>query len=134
VTGSYRGTAAAFDAIAMVAAAYVLTRGSFGDPAANVALWGSAAAAVIAGLVVLTNGPAAIGWAAVGYMLFAALVSVQAPPVLLAGAATPRAALLLLLAVAYLPILHRPRGSLGLGIAVAVATAVVLRVAVERVA
>lgn len=123
MTGSYRGMAAAFDAIAMVAAAHVLTGGSFGDPSANVVLWGSAAAAVLAGLVVLTNAPAVIGWAAVGYVMFAALL------------ATPRPVpLLLLLAVAYMPILQRPRGSVALGIAVALATAVVLRVVIERLA
>lgn len=123
MTSSFRGVVAAFDAIAMVAAAYTLTRGSFTDPVANLVLWGSAAAAIVAGLVVLTGGPAAVGWAAVGYVLFAALL------------ATPRPIpLLLLLAVAYMPILQRPRGSLALGISVAAGFALVLYVVADRVA
>ena len=50
----------------MVGVAFALTEGSFGDPAANVVLWGSAAAAVVATIVVLGRGPTELGWAAVG--------------------------------------------------------------------
>ena len=121
MTGSLRGVVAAFDAIAMVAAAYTLTGGSFAHASANVVLWGSAAAAVVAALVVLVNGPALIGWLAVGYVLFAALLAPSGP--------TPPLALL---AVAYMPILQRPRGSLGLGIALAVLTAVSIGTAFGR--
>jgi hypothetical protein len=117
---SLRAVVAAFDAIAMVAAAFAITRGSFEDPAADLVVWGSAAAAVVAALVVLANGPAAIGWGAVGYVLFAALLATVRP-----------VPLLLLLAVAYMPILERPRGSLAIGLAVAVAVALVLGVVVR---
>jgi hypothetical protein len=117
---SIRAVVAAFDAIAMVAAAFTITRGSFDEPAANVVIWGSAAAAAVAALVVLTNGPAALGWAAVGYVLFAALLATVRP-----------VPLLLLLAVAYMPILERPRGSLAIGLAIAVAAALALAVVVR---
>lgn len=106
----------------MVAAAYTVTRGSLADPAANLVLWGSAAAAIVAALVVLSNGPAVIGWAAVGYVVFAALL-VAARPL----------PLLLLLAVAYMPVLQRPRGSLAVGLAVAALTAVALALLMESV-
>jgi hypothetical protein len=115
-----RGIVAAFDAIAMVAAAFTITRGSFEDPAADVVIWGSAAAAVVAAIVVLTNGPPGLGWAAVGYVLFAAFLATVRP-----------VPLLLLLAVAYMPILQRPRGSLAAGLAIAAATAFTLALAVR---
>ena len=117
---SVRAIVAAFDAIAMVAAAFTITRGSFDDPAADLVIWGSAGAAVVAALVVLTNGPAPLGWAAVGYVLFAAFLATVRPVSLLA-----------LLAVAYMPILDRPRGSLVAGLAIAAATALALAVAVR---
>ncbi len=104
----------------MVAAAYTLTRGSLADPVANVVLWGSAAAAVVAALVVLSNGPAVIGWAAVGYVVFAALLATARP-----------VPLLLLLGVAYMPVLQRPRGSLAAGLGVAVLTALALAVLMQ---
>ena len=103
----------------MVAAAYALTRGSLADPGANRVLWGSAAAAVVAALVILSNGPAVIGWAAVGYIVFAALLATARP-----------VPLLLLLGVAYMPVLQRPRGSLAAGLAIAVLTAAALAVLV----
>jgi hypothetical protein len=117
---SLRATVAAFDAIAMVAAAFTITRGSFDDPAADVVIWGSAAAAVVAAIVVLTDGLPALGWAAVGYVLFAAFLATVRP-----------VPLLLLLAVAYMPILDRPRGSLAAGLGIAAATAFALAVVVR---
>jgi hypothetical protein len=116
VTGTYRGVVAAFDAIAMVAVAFTLTKGSLADRDANVVIWGSAGAAIVAALVVLTNGPAVLAWAAVGYVLFAALLATARP-----------VPLLLLLAVAYMPIIDRPRGSLVTGLAISAVTALVLR-------
>ncbi|MBI2323809.1 MAG: hypothetical protein HYY42_04675 [Chloroflexi bacterium] len=110
-----RAVAASFNAIAMVALAFALTGGSFANVAANTQIWGSAAAAVTAAIVVLTNGPAALGWIAIGYILFAALL--REPPALA----------LLLLAVAYMPILSRPRGSLLSGIGLTVVTALLFR-------
>ncbi|MDE3112374.1 MAG: hypothetical protein KGN00_10920 [Chloroflexota bacterium] len=115
-----RAIAAAFDAIVMIAAAYTITGGSFADPHADIVVWGSAAAAVVAALVVLGSGPAAVGWVAVGYVLFAAFLAVVRP-----------VPLLVLLAVAYMPILPRPRGSLVQGLLIAAATAVVVAIAVR---
>lgn len=115
---SFRGVAAAFDAIAMIAVAMALTRGSFADPEANLVIWGSAGAAVVAALTVLTKGPAWVGWTAIGYMLFASVLATTRP-----------VPLLLLLALAYVPILERPRGSLGAGIAIAVVAALIARAA-----
>ncbi len=113
-----RAIIASFDAIAMVAAAFAITRGSLADPAADVVIWGSAAAAVVAALVVLTRGPAPLGWAAVGYVLFAALLATARPQ-----------PLLMLLAVAYMPILERPRGSLTAGLGIAILSAAILALA-----
>jgi hypothetical protein len=87
---------------------------------ADVHLWGSAAAAVVAALIVLTNGPAEAGWIAIGYVLFAAF------------SAEPPVVLLIALAVAYMPILQRPRGSLLLGISLAAVTAVLIRLVAVR--
>lgn len=110
-----RALAASFNAIAMVAYTFALTGGSFADRYANVAVWGSAAAAVVAALTVLAPLPAVLGWAAIGYVLFAATwgASVGLVPILLAAA--------------FVPLVPRPRGSALLGVAVALATAIVLR-------
>lgn len=107
-----RGIAAAFDAIVMTALAFTVTGGSLADRSADVVLWGSAAAAVVAALVVLTAAPPAIGWAAIGYVLFAAFLAAVRPIPLLA-----------LLAVALMPIVPRPRGSLVAGLLVAAVAA-----------
>lgn len=112
-----RAIVASFDAIAMIAVAFALTGGSLADPAADVVMWGSAVAAVVATLVVLSRGPASLGWIAIGYVLFAALVAIDRP-----------VPLLLMLAVAYMPILQRPRRSLAVGLGIAVGTAVVIAV------
>lgn len=115
-----RAVAASFNAIAMVALAFTLTGGSFADVQANTQVWGSAAAAVTTALVILTNGPASLGWIAIGYVLFAAFW--REPP----------AFVLVLLAVAYMPILQRPRGSLVTGIGLAVVGALLFRLVVTR--
>jgi hypothetical protein len=115
-----RAVTASFNAIAMVALAMALTGGSFADARVTTQIWGSAAAAVSVALVVLTNGPASVAWVGIGYILFAATWAV--PPV----------ALLVLLAVAFMPIVPRPRGSLLFGVGMAMLAAIVLRLAVTR--
>ncbi len=115
-----RGVAAAFDAIVMIALAYTITGGSFADPHADVVLWGSAAAAVVAAITVLTAVPAELGWVAVGYVLFAAFLAAVRP-----------VPLLVLLAVAYVPILRRPHTSLVRGLGLSALTAVVAAIAVR---
>lgn len=113
-----RAIAAAFDAIVMIAVAFTITGASFADRHADVVVWGSAAAAVVAAVTVLTPVPPEIGWVAVGYVLFAALLAVVQP-----------IPLLVLLAVAYMPILPRPRGSLAQGLLMSAVTAVVVAIA-----
>lgn len=118
MAGSFRGVAAAFNAIVMVGAAVSMAPVSFPDSRGDlVVLWGSAGAAVIAALIVLANGPSLIGWAAVGYIAAA-------------GALTPWRThpLPLLLALAFIPLLQRPRGSILLGLAVLVVSAVAVAV------
>jgi hypothetical protein len=115
-----RGVTASFDAIAMVALAMAITGGSFDDQRATIQIWGSAAAAVATALVVLTDGPASVAWVGIGYILFAATWT--ASPVVLLG----------LLALALMPIVPRPRGSLTGGLVVAALTLVVTRLALTR--
>ncbi|HUG05679.1 MAG TPA: hypothetical protein VMQ78_03990 [Candidatus Limnocylindria bacterium] len=77
-------------------------------------LWVPAGAAVVAALVVLTGAGSVLGWISLGLILFAGAISVRAMNV---------TSLLLLLYVAFLPLLPRPRGSLALGIGLSVLTA-----------
>jgi len=118
-----RTVAAVFDATVMVGLALSSTRGSFADPAANVVLWGSAAAAIVAALVVVAGAPAAVGWIAIGYIAFAGLLATARPSLLVFA-----------LAVALMPLVPRPRGSLALGLAIAVVVAVGARYALGPLA
>jgi len=110
MSSTLRAGIAAFDAVAMAVYAYLAT-GGFGNVGTDLILWGSAAAAAIAAFVVSTNGPAALGWVAIGYILFAGLLIAGPELVLIA------------LAVALMPVVQRPRGSLALGISIAVVAA-----------
>lgn len=110
MSAGLRAGIAAFDAVAMAAYAYVAT-GGFGNFGTDLILWGSAAAAALAAFVVSTNGPAILGWIAIGYILFAGLLIAGPELVLIA------------LAFALMPVLQRPRGSLALGISVAAVSA-----------
>src|SRR5256885_16476319 len=94
-----RASVAAFDALAMAAFAYVQT-GGFGNPGIDLMLWGSAAAAAVAAFVVATNGPAVLGWIAIGYILFAGVLLTDSPPL----PPVP-------LAIALLPVVPRPPNS-----------------------
>ena len=110
---SARAIAAAFDAIVMVALAYTWTGGSFADRALDIVLWGSAAAGVTAALVVFGRGPAELGWAAIGYIVFAGLLASALP-----------LPIHLLLAIAFVPMLPRPRGSIVMGLAITALVAI----------
>ena len=110
MSSTLRAGIAAFDAVAMAVYAYLAT-GGFGNVGTDLILWGSAAAAALAAFVVSTNGPAAIGWVAIGYILFAGLLIAGPELVLIA------------LAVALMPVVQKPRGSLALGITIAVVAA-----------
>jgi hypothetical protein len=110
MSANLRAGIAAFDAVAMAVYAYVAT-GGFGNFGTDLILWGSAAAAALTALVISTNGPAALGWIAVGYILFAGVLVAGPELVLIA------------LAVALMPVLQRPRGSLALGISISLVAA-----------
>jgi len=114
-----RASVAAFDALAMALFAYLQT-GGFGNPGIDLMLWGSAAAAAVAAFVVATNGPGVLGWIAIGYILFAAILLTDAPQLLLVA-----------LAIALMPVVQRPRNSLALGIVTATLSAFAWRVAIE---
>jgi hypothetical protein len=114
-----RAAVAAFDALAMAAFAYLQT-GGFGNPGIDLMLWGSAAAAAVAAFVVATNGPAVMGWIAIGYILFAGILLTDAPQLLLIA-----------LAIALMPVVQRPRNSLAFGIVVATLSAFGWRIAIE---
>jgi hypothetical protein len=114
-----RASVAAFDALAMALFAYLQT-GGFGNPGIDLMLWGSAAAAAVAAFVVATNGPSVLGWIAIGYILFAAILLTDAPQLLLVA-----------LAIALMPVVQRPRNSLAIGIVTATLSAFAWRVAIE---
>lgn len=118
-----RTLAAMFDATVMLGVAVSATGGSFADPSANLMLWGSAAAAALAAAVVVAGAPATLGWVAIGYIVFAGLLVAATPHVLL-----------LALALALVPLVPRPRGSLPLGLLVAVVGAVLARLALDSLA
>jgi hypothetical protein len=106
-----RTIVAGFDAAIMAMAAYVETHGSFLITPAHLILWGSAVAAALCAIVVFVGGSSLLAWAAIGYILFGAL---------LAGATQWP---LVALAAALMPLVPRPRGSIWTGLAVATAVA-----------
>jgi hypothetical protein len=111
-----RAFVAGIDALVMGVLAYRETGGSFGVSAAELVLWGAVAAAVVCTVIVLVEGPAAMAWAGIGYVLFGALLTDGSPHLTLTA-----------LALALMPLVPRPRGSLALGLAIAVATALIAR-------
>jgi len=96
--------------------AWVATGGQFGNPNADIVLWGSAAASALAAMVVATKGPATIAWVAIGYIIFAGLLAVEPPQLIVTS-----------LAFALMPVVPRPRDSLAIGLTVASATALLVR-------
>ncbi len=101
-----------FDALLMVGIAYGGTGASIDAILARPVLWGAALAAIVCAVVVVASGPAVLGWGAIGYILFGALLAPRAPDLLVAA-----------LALALMPLVPRPRGSLAAGLAVAVVVA-----------
>ena len=111
-----RAFVAGIDAFIMGALAFSETGGTFGTSPAHLVLWGAVAAAAVCALIVLVDGPATIAWVGIGYVLFGALLTDGSPHLTLGA-----------LALALMPLVPRPRGSLPLGLAIAVATAVIAR-------
>lgn len=107
---------AGIDAIVMGVLAYTETGGTFGVTPAHLVLWGAVAAATVCALVVLTEGSGTIAWAAIGYVLFGAVLTDGSPHWTLTA-----------LAIALMPLVPRPRASLALGLAIAFGTALISR-------
>jgi hypothetical protein len=110
---------AGIDALIMAAFAFSESGGTFGISIPDLVLWGSVIAAAICAIVVFTDGAAAIAWVAIGYVLFGALLTNGSPNWPLVA-----------LALALMPLVPRPNGSLGLGVLIASVAAVVARVVV----
>jgi hypothetical protein len=107
---------AGIDALIMGAFAFSETAGSFELSAAALVLWGAVVAAAVCAIVVLQSGAALVAWAAIGYVLFGALLTDDGPHWPLVA-----------LAIALMPLVPRPRGSLGLGLLIASVAALVAR-------
>ncbi len=103
-----RTLVAAFDAAVMAVAAYAETGGRFALLPADLVLWGSAVAAGICAIVILIAGSSLVAWAAIGYVLFGALLTSGGPHWPLVA-----------LAVALMPLVPRPRGSVWMGLGMA---------------
>lgn len=114
---------AGFDAVVMASAAYIQTDGTVSLSPAGIVLWGSAVAAALCALVVWSGGASLVAWGAIGFVLFGALLTAGGPH-------WP----LLALAVALMPLVPRPRGSLWLGLGFAALCALGARMAIAAVA
>ena len=111
-----KGLVAAVDAAIMGVSAYSETGGSFGISAAELILWGSVVAAAVCAVIVLADGPGLLAWAAIGYVLFGALLTNGSPHWPLAA-----------LALALMPLVPQPNRSLALGLAVAFVSMLIAR-------
>lgn len=112
-----RAVVAGIDTLIMGVFAFSESGGSFGITIPDLVLWGSVVAAAVCTLVVFLDGAAAVAWAAIGYVLFGALLTSGSPNWPLAA-----------LALALMPLVPRPNRSLGLGLLVASVAALVARV------
>jgi hypothetical protein len=111
--------AAGFDTVAIGVLAFNETGGHFAASFAEYVLWGSVLAAAICAIVILVESFAPLAWIAIGYVLFAGLLTQASPHF---G--------FVLLALALAPMVPRPRDSLILGIGIAAVSALVSRVAI----
>jgi hypothetical protein len=111
--------AAGFDTVAIGILAFNEAGGRLPASLGEYVLWGSVLAAAICAIVILVETLAPLAWIAIGYMLFAGLLTQGSPHF---G--------FVLLALALAPMVPRPRGSLSLGIGIAAVSAVVSRVAI----
>ncbi|TMC02512.1 MAG: hypothetical protein E6J35_08930 [Chloroflexi bacterium] len=110
---------AGIDTLIMGVFAFSETDGTVGLGAAELVLWGAVAAAAVCAAVVLLEGAAVVAWAAIGYVLFGALLTDGSPHWPLAA-----------LALALMPLVPRPNRSLGLGLLIASAAALVARMVI----
>ncbi len=114
-----RTVVAAFDAAVMAVAAYAETGGQFALTPADIVLWGSAIAAAICALVIFIAGSSLVAWAAIGYVLFGALLTPGGPQWPLVA-----------LAAALMPLVPRPGGSVWMGLSLAFLVALGVRLAI----
>ncbi|HEY3217547.1 MAG TPA: hypothetical protein VGK15_00500 [Candidatus Limnocylindria bacterium] len=114
-----RTVVAAFDGAVMAFAAYAETGGRFALVPADLVLYGSAIAAGICAVVIFVSGAALVAWAAIGYVLFGALLTAGGPHWPLVA-----------LAAALMPLVPKPRGSFWIGLGVAFLVALGARVAI----
>ena len=96
--------------------AYSESGGRVGTSIPDLVLWGSVIAAALCALVVFADGAAVVAWAAIGYVLFGALLTNGSPNWPLAA-----------LALALMPLVPRPNGSLAVGLAIATVSALIAR-------
>ena len=111
-----RALVAGVDAVVMAVAAGAETGGTLALNSADLVLWGSALAAALCALLIWSDGSRELAWVAIGYVLFGALLTRGSPHLVLLG-----------LAVALMPLVPRPRASIGTGLAIAAAAALASR-------
>jgi len=107
---------AGIDTVIMGVFAYSESGGRVGTSIPDLVLWGSVIAAALCALVVFVDGAAVVAWAAIGYVLFGALLTNGSPNWPLAA-----------LALALMPLVPRPNGSLAVGLAIATVSALIAR-------
>lgn len=117
-----RTLVAAIDAVLMGTAAFAQTGIPTAFDAADVVLWGAVLAAALCAFVIWSRGVPVLAWAAIGYVLFGALLTRGAPHWPLVA-----------LAVALMPLVPRPRGSLVTGIGIAALAALVARIVIAAI-
>jgi hypothetical protein len=108
--------AAVFDAAAMAFVAYFETNGRFAATLEELVLWGAVLAAVLCAVVIATDRSPTLAWVAIGYVVFGGLLTAGSPHL---G--------LVLLALALMPLVPRPGGSLALGLGTAAIAALSAR-------
>ena len=113
-----RTLVAGVDALLMGGVSYAQTGVPVAVNATDLILWGAVIAAAVCAYVIYADQVALIAWAAIGYVLFGGLLTRGSPHLPL-----------LLLAVALMPLVPRPRGSVVMGLGIAVVAAIVARIA-----
>lgn len=112
-----RAGAAAFDALVMAYLANNETAGRLDVNFNDYVLWGSVLAAALCALIIFLERPAEIAWIAIGWVAMGGLLTRNSPHL---G--------FILLAIALMPLVPRPRASLSYGLGIAAVSAVVSRV------
>ncbi|HEY6958867.1 MAG TPA: hypothetical protein VI814_08595 [Candidatus Limnocylindria bacterium] len=111
-----RTLVAGIDTVLMGAAAFTQTGIPKAIDAADLVLWGAAVAAAVCAFVIYSSGMPVLAWLAIGYVLFGGLLTRGSPHWPLVA-----------LAVALMPLVPRPRGSLATGLGIALLFAIAAR-------